>query len=244
MRLDRFALAAAITCALLPVPCRGQAFVAPLVVERSPTPITIANAGAEPMRVAVQIADFDQDGAGVTTFRDVGQSSHSCGERMRVTTPPTQIAARSEIRLLVTVEAGERPCWGAVLVRLSHGLAAGARIGVKVYSSPAGAPRSAEVARIAFERDSVRAVVVNTGPTPLRPRGRIELRSPAGAVLATFDVAAFGLHPGIRRTVSVPAGSLPAGRYVALAVFDVGNPDLIAGEAVVDVPQRPAGGPQ
>lgn len=124
-----------------------------------------------------------------------------------------------------------------MLLHLSTGLAPGARIGVKVYSIPGGAPRSADVAGISIRGDTFRVDVANTGPTPLRPRGRVELRTPGGATVWSGPVPEFGLHPGVRRSLEVRVGTLPpAGPYVVLAVFDIGLPDLIAGEARIDVP--------
>jgi hypothetical protein len=131
------------TYALTARPLGAQAFVSPLVVETSPGIITVANGGAQPLRLLVEAADFDQDAGGRVLFGPLGRSRHTCGERLRVSEAPTQVSASSEIRLSVTVAAGADACWGAVLIQLSTGLAPGARVGVQVYAIPAGAARSA-----------------------------------------------------------------------------------------------------
>lgn len=223
--------------ALTARPLCAQAYVSPLVVEASPGIITVANGGAQPLRLLVEAADFDQDAGGRVLFGPLGRSRHSCGERLRVSEAPTQAPARSEIRLSVTVAAGSDPCWGAVLIQLSTGLAPGARVGVQVYAIPAGAARSARVTAIDLVGDTLRAELANDGPTPLRPHGRIEVRTPQGETVATQAVPAFGLHPGVRRTVAVPLSPRPAaGPYVVLAVFDIGLPDYVAGEARIELP--------
>jgi hypothetical protein len=225
---------------LSPIAASAQAFVSPLVVESPPAAITVANSGTDPLRLSVSLGDFDQDSAGLSSFTAVGHSPHSCGSRLRVSEAPTQIAPRSEIRLSVTLAPGDT-CWGAVLVHVSTGLTPGARIAVKVYSIPSGAVRSADVAGIAVRRDSLRVEIVNTGPTPMRPRGRIELRTADGTAVWSSRIQEFGLHPGVRRSLDVPiVPRVPAGRYVALAVFDIGLPDLIAGEARVELKPSPS----
>jgi hypothetical protein len=233
--LHPFALALAFST----TPAAGQAIVSPLVVESSPSVITVANTGTQPLRLVVEPMDFDQDAAGRTRFGAPGTSAHSCAGRLRVGEAPTQVPARGEVRISVVVEPGERPCWGAVMVRVSTGYAAAGRIGVKVYSAPPGAARGAEVSSIRLAGDSIHAELANTGPTPLRPRGRIEVRTLQGATVSSHDIEAFGVHPGIRRSVAIALDPrIPAGPHVVLAIFDIGAADLVAGEARIEVPAR------
>jgi hypothetical protein len=224
---------------ILSAPAAGQAVVSPLVVESSPSAITIANTGMQPLRLLMEPMDFDQDAAGRTRFGAVGTSAHSCGARLRVAEAPTQIPARGEVRIAVSVEPGGRPCWGAVMLRISTGFAAAGRIGVKVYSLPSGAARTAEVSSIRLARDSIHVEIHNTGPIPVRPRGRLEVRTRQGITVASREIEAFGIHPGIRRSVALPLDvRVPAGPHVVLAIFDIGAPDLLAGEARIEVPTR------
>jgi hypothetical protein len=220
-------------------PAAGQAVVSPLVVESSPSAITIANTGMQPLRLLMEPMDFDQDANGRTRFGAVGSSAHSCGDRLRLGEAPTQIPARGEVRIPVSVEPDGGPCWGAVMVRISTGFAAAGRIGVKVYSLPAGAARTAEVSSVRLARDSIHVEIINTGPTPVRPRGRVEVRTLQGTTVATREIEAFGIHPGIRRSVALPLDPrVPAGPHVVLAIFDIGARDLLAGEVRIDVPTR------
>jgi hypothetical protein len=59
----------------------AQAFVSPLVIESRPATITVANSGTEPLRLAVTLGDFDQDGAGRSVFTAVGHSPHRGNRR-------------------------------------------------------------------------------------------------------------------------------------------------------------------
>jgi hypothetical protein len=236
--------AAALALPALAAASAAQAYVSPLVVETSPATITIANTGTQPLRLKLEQADFDQDAAGRTIFGAVGSSAHTCSGRLRVGQVPTQIPARGEVQLAVAVDAGAQACWGAVVIQFSTGFAAAGRIGVKVYAVHPGAERSADVTSIRLTAGTLQAEIFNTGSTPLRPHGRIEVRTPQGAVVSTMAVEAFGLHPGVRRWATVPLEKhLAPGRYVVLALFDIGARDLIAGEARIDVP-GPGGSPR
>ena len=77
----------------------------------------------------------------------------------------------------------------------------------------------------------------NTGDTYLRLQGRIEVRTPDGALVESVQLDPVPSFPQQLSEIVAPLGQrLGTGTYVATAVLDYGTPDLIAGQATVQVP--------
>jgi len=116
------------------------------------------------------------------------------------------------------------------------------RFGVKVYETVPGTEvLSGEIQRVRKLDDallSFEIAFVNSGNVQLKPRGQVEITDQTGDIIQTLSVDEFYVLPGAVRYENVvgQANSLPPGRYVALAVLDIGNPDyLVAGQLVFEV---------
>ena len=235
-----FAVAIAAAAAVHSGALSAQISVSPLVLEEVPGAFRIGNDGTAPVRIVVELLDFEQSPDGAQQYLPQGQGSHTCGTRTRVADPPTVVSAQSQIRLGLEVAPGAL-CWGAVRIGFTTGAGAPRHwvIG-KYYAVPAGGTRSAEITAITAEtregRAGLRLSVRSNGTDPVRPRGRVELRSEEGAVVATIAVDKFGVHPGSERYhwVALPEGVRP-GEYIAFTVLDIGAPDPIAAQAIVSV---------
>lgn len=198
--------------------------------------ITIANSGASALRLEASVADFEQYGDGSHRILSPRQSPNSCGSRLHVGTVPTQVGPGKEERIAVRVEAGAEACWSALLLRVSDGGGRGGTFIVKLYGIPTGAAPEAEVVGLSVTPAEMSLEIRNGGDVPIRPRGRVEIRSLEGEVVAVQEIPAFGVHPGVLRVLRMPLSlSLKPGRYVALAVLDVGGADLLAGQTILAV---------
>jgi hypothetical protein len=214
----------------------AQVTVSPIVSERPSETITIANSGASAIRLEASVGDFEQYGDGSHRILARGQSPNSCGARLHVGTVPTQVGPEREERIAVRVDPGAEACWSAILLRVTDGGGRGGTFIIKLYGLPAGALPEAEVAGLSVSPTEMRLEVHNRGNVPIRPRGRLEFRAMDGAVVAAQEIPAFGVHPGVQRVLRLPVSvALKPGRYVALAILDVGGADLLAGQTTVSV---------
>jgi hypothetical protein len=216
---------------------RGLA-VTPLLLDQLPGVMTIENGETVPARLRAWLADFEQDADGSNRFLPLGSTGSTCGGRARLDTVPAVVAPGGSVRVRVDVTPGPL-CWGVVMVEASKDARPGNRVAVKFYHVPAGLTRDAAIVALTGDESrgrAVRMVVRSRGSAPVRPFGRMEFRDEAGRIVATSEVPDFGLHPGAERHVRVPVpDSLPAGRYVVLAVLDAGAADFFAAQAVLEL---------
>lgn len=116
------------------------------------------------------------------------------------------------------------------------------RFGVKVYETVPGTEvLTGEVTRLQKIDDDPLSFEIsfkNTGNVQLRPKGRIEITGSTGKIVQTLSVVEFFVLPGAVRQVKVVGQEkrVSSGRYFALAVLDIGNPEyLVAGQLVFAV---------
>lgn len=156
-----------------------------------------------------------------------------------------------EVTFSIQVPQGaEGTYWGMIFVegsprleeRVGATVLAIERFGVKVYETVPGTEvLSGEVRHVRKVNDdplSFDVTFVNTGNVQLRPRGQVEITDRTGDIIQTLGVDEFYVLPGAVRYENVVGqeNSLPPGRYFALAVLDIGNPDyLVAGQLVFEV---------
>lgn len=234
----RFSLCLAVSLALAlgARSASAQVTVSPIVSERPNETITIANSGSSALRLEATVGDFEQYGDGSHRILSPGESPHSCGGRLHVGSVPTQVGPEREVRIAVRVDPGAEACWSAILLRVSDGAGRGGMFVIKLYGIPAGATPEAEVTGLSVTPAEMRLEVRNAGNVPVRPRGRLEFRTVDGVVVAAQEIPAFGVHPGVQRVLRLPvSAALKPGRYVALAILDVGVADLLAGQTTLSV---------
>lgn len=238
--------AAAVTAA----PVAAQFSASPAMVwldggEAGSARITVRNEGQETSQFRVYTADFDQTADGDNEFFGAGTQPGSCGSRLRVSPDVTVLDADQTQELRMEVDGAADPCWAVVFVQGSvpgeSGIRVAQRIGVKVYvgdRSPAalngevaavGATPGADGVDVEFE-------FRNASASPVRPSGRVELRSLEGEPVAQLEIDPFSVLPGHTRRIQahVPA-TLPEGRYVAVPVIDFGGEFLAGGQSLFRV---------
>jgi len=116
------------------------------------------------------------------------------------------------------------------------------RFGVKIYETVPGTEvlsgEIKQVRKIGNDPLSFEILFENTGNVQLRPSGRVDIAGRTGDLVKALPVEKFYVLPGASRQVEVidQGDSLSPGRYLALAVLDIGNPEyLLAGQLVFEV---------
>lgn len=97
-------------------------------------------------------------------------------------------------------------------------------------------PDSARVVAVDTARQEVLIGFANSGSRHLIARGSLELRRPDNSVAAKIALPSIYTLPGTTQHVTVPLPNVPAGRYVALAIFDFGGDELAAAQVEFDAP--------
>lgn len=220
----------------------AQAAVSPLVLEEVPGSFRLYNSGAAPLRLQVEVLDFEQDGDGSNRYMERGSSVHSCGDRISVGDAPTFLSAHSTVRIPVEIAPGDL-CWASV----RFGFAAGAApfrhfVATKVYFIPPGLSREAAIVSLAQESRGGQPGLVlslrSSGGAPLRPEGRVEFRAVGGSDSTpplSVELGDFGVHPSTDRHLWFPQpADLPSGQYVVLVILDIGRPDPVAAQSLLE----------
>ncbi len=116
------------------------------------------------------------------------------------------------------------------------------RFGVKIYETVPGTEvlsgEIKQVGKIGNHPLSFEILFENTGNVQLRPSGRVDITGRTGDVVKILPMEKFYVLPGASRQVEVidQGDSLSPGRYLALAVLDIGNPEyLLASQLVFEV---------
>jgi hypothetical protein len=78
--------------------------------------------------------------------------------------------------------------------------------------------------------------VRNTGTAQIRATGQVEVRRPDNSLAATVSIDEAPVLPGSQRRIAVAIPTLPAGRYIALAVIGFGGQDDLAAQAELTLP--------
>lgn len=226
-----------IATAVLTRGASAQLSVSPLVLPANGGEVTVTNDHPFPIRVGLMLADFEQNGDGGNTVSPLGSGPNSCHGRVTAEPLFTQLSAREQRVVRVTIRPDTLPCWTMLIVEGSRTSAPGGSIGVKAYDHGSITVAAAEVTGVETTAEGRLAIVLrNFGTRPLRVNGLVEIRDSSGAVVATIPVPEFGAHPGVFRRLELALPrALPRGRYVVLAVLDAGLPELIAGQRLMDL---------
>ena len=208
--------------------------------------VTVENQGSETLEVRIYPSDYDRAPSGDHRYVRFGEHERSCSGRLE--TFPDQLALgpgeRGEIR--IRMQPGSAVCWGIVFVEkrtvAPTGLTMAQRIGVKVLAEPDGLPREGRVLGVAADTTSEPAALVafeNQGQAVLDITGEVEVRDMTGEVVGVAEAEPFQVLPGRQRRVRVPLDgvALGPGRYVLVAILDLGAEYLAGGQALLEVPQ-------
>jgi hypothetical protein len=232
-------------------PVHGQHFSAwPAVVRLTVAPdtsvvavIQVRNDGTADLPLRFHAGDFEQDEVGDHQFLAPGEHPRSCHSRMRIF-PSGAVLSPGQIQeVRVQVGAPDQACWSFVYAEAVTGalggISVGQRIGVKLFASRPEVPVLGEVASIQGASSSGGPEITlqfrNTGESPLRASGTVDIRSLTGDVLHTAEVRPFTVLPGaVRKLVVDIPGLLPAGRYLTVALVDFGGEYISGGQAQFD----------
>lgn len=232
----------------LPPTATAQFSVRPAVLEFGQSgerSVIVRNESGETVVFRVYPGDFDQSAAGVHRFLPFGDGPESCEGRLDVFPDRLAVDPGADAAVRIRLEPGARPCWSVVFVehrpeRVEGMARAIERVAVQILSSGLDPTREASVRDVSVSSDPdgtpvVRYTIENRGNAPIRPRGRLEIRSLEGDVVASVRLEPFGVLPGRSRARRVPLPSgLPGGRLLAVPILDFGADHLVGGQGLFD----------
>jgi hypothetical protein len=246
-------------------PVRAQFSATPVIVQLTPaadsaatTIVQVRNEGKQDQQFRFYTGDFDQDAAGEHQFFASGKHERSCAARMTVFPDGATLHGGESQSIRVRMTSGDRTCWSVLFVEsmppVERGVRASQRIAVKVYGVRAGLAPAGDVTDVAATvasalpgasaADTTRAAAPlqvevefsNTADAPLRPFGRVEVRTFDGKVVTKEDVEPFSVLPGHKRRILVPINTtLPRGEYLAVPVLEFGADFLAGGQAAFEI---------
>lgn len=252
--------------ALGAVPAHAQISVSPIDFSLHPTgprvsSFTVTNDTHDPQQLTFVANDWDRDVTGANRFYALGTLPSSCKSRIVVFPQSVRLAADGSQTIRVSLadaDTASAPCWTVVFAQTAPAptgngskVAFVVRIGVKVYVTPSDAVLDAAIDSMDVQPHLVDAksgtldprirdvvtVLRNIGTAQLHVHGSVEFRTIDNRTVATDTVSDTPVLPGALRAIRVPVPTtLPAGKYVALAILSFGGSDDVAAQAEVTVP--------
>jgi hypothetical protein len=218
--------------------------------------IAIRNTGDEPAIVTVYQADYSFAADGSNSYGTPGRLPRSNASWVRLAQDQYTIAPKSvaNVQYEVKVPAQESlrgTYWSLVMVEplsareggvpaakkgeVAVGLAQVVRYAVQMVTEVGdGAARELEISAPELVRDGARRVlridVANRGEQLLKPALVLELNAVDGGPSRKFTADKRRVYPGTSVRYQIDLGTLPPGRYRALAAADAGGDDLYGGE--------------
>jgi hypothetical protein len=244
-------LALGVALSVLPsTPASGQISARPVTLDfpagaAAERTVTVRNEGDTPKEFRFYPGDFDRSRKGGFQFLEPGEHPRSCADRLRIQPDGVSVQPGETAEIQVWMEPGERTCWSMVFAEVGgatrRGISVNQRIGIKVFGLGDGAERDGTVRSVAVagtpQSPVVRVEFENTGETPLRVTGTLEIRSLQGGAVRETDVEPFSVLPGRRLQVEVPVPpQLDPGSYLAIPILDYGAEALAGGQARFRLP--------
>jgi P pilus assembly chaperone PapD len=243
--------------------------VAPLRVElaagpgsTTTQPITLTNAGKDPMRVRATLTDWDLSRDGAPQFEgSIKGGPFSATSWIRIAPPEMVIepGMQMAVRFSLAVPAGVQPGGYRTGVLFEFGPAGGdpaararevqfkSRIATLIYVNIGQPPMAAEMTdlrqRTAGGALQIVATLKNTGRRSVRTKGTLIIYGTDGKVVREMPVPDVPLLPESERDVAIAAVdparnlTLAPGDYRVEVKLDVGLPAVIVGETTLKVPR-------
>jgi P pilus assembly chaperone PapD len=255
---------AALFLSLTSAPAAAQLTVSPSELQLTPgvmaaAAFSVRNEDQAPVQASLYLNDWERDETGANLFDTLGSKAGSCGNRVEVFPMNVRIAPGMNQPIRVSLKPTDTlktPCWTIVFVETTPRPGRGTiqiayvtRMGIKVYVVPTTATLDAEISGFTTEKAQPRAgadidttknelavYVRSTGTVQIRAAGQVEIRRPDNSLAATVPVDETPILPGSQRRIGVTIPTLPAGRYIALAVIGFGGQDDLAAQAELIVP--------
>lgn len=261
--------AAAVLLTAWPATAQISVEVSPLRIElaagpgsTTTQPITLVNAGKDPVRVRATVTDWDLSKDGAPQFEGaVSDGPFSATAWVRVAPPQLVIEAGKDatVRFSMTVPAAAAPGGYRTGVLFEFGPADGdltgrgrevtfkSRIATLIYVDIGQPPMAAELmdlrTRSVGPQTQIVATVKNTSRRHVRTKGSVALYDQAGAKVRDVPIPDVPLLPESEREVAIAVidpekdVALPPGQYRVEVRMDVGLPALLVGETTLTVPK-------
>ena len=217
-----------------------------------PQSFRINNVSDAAVQVTIRLADWDRSLTGENRYYEPGSQPNSCAAALTVFPMTLRIEAGRAEDVNVSVAAANAPCHSLLFVemppppatvRSGANMTYNLRYGIKVYHEPALAPSGEildatvqTVVRDTLRADTLQATFRNTGLVQAIARGHVEVRREDDSVVARVPVADFPVLGGALRRVAVALPRLDTGRYAVILLLDLGTEELLAAQALLDVP--------
>ena len=222
-------------------------------VAPAPQSFRINNVSAGPVQVTIRLADWDRSEAGENRYYAAGSQPGSCRDALTVFPMTLSIPAGQAEDVRVSLPASLTACHSILFVEMppppaqaSRGanITYNLRYGIKVYVEPDVAPAGELVeatlvsgpAAAGARADTLVALFRNTGAVQTMARGHVEIRREDDSIAARLEIEDFPTLGGAQRRVRVPLPSLPAGRYAVIAFLEIGTDELLAAQALLEIP--------
>jgi P pilus assembly chaperone PapD len=225
---------------------RMEVFLQPAPGDRRVGVIKLTNDGDKPVQAQIRLEDWERSEDGTNAWYPQGSRPGSCGKRLDLFPASVALDPGASQSVRVTLDSSavvSSECWAGAVVETVQPRTAGGRAvnylvrtAVKVYVTPPALTAGGEVAAFSLIRargpgaDSLDLVFANTGGRHLVTKGTVEFRRPDNSVAATVEVPMLYTLPGAKSRTRLAVPTLPAGRYVALALLDFGGDELTAAE--------------
>jgi len=247
-----------------PVESQVRAQVAPVkynVTVRPGKPmvrdVLVSNEGDYTAVVRIRLSDWTMDENGAIQLAPPGSTPHSLAGRVQYEPTQFSLGPGESQRVhvtMTTVEEGPATRWGvllsevrpAVFNRRGFGPRAIAELGTTIYlSRVAVAPVFADVTNMTVtplggDSLAVAVRVRNTGERHFYVAGEMALSDSSGQRIEAGNLGTGVVLPGAEREFTwTCASGLQPGHYMASAVLDTGEPELVIGETWFQWPARP-----
>jgi P pilus assembly chaperone PapD len=209
--------------------------------------IQVHNAGPKSVRVKAQAQDWQMNRKGEVNFARSGSTPGSLSSWLEINPTDFQVepGQSKEIRYTLTIPAGAKTggYHGAIIVEgmpaqpgppSPKRMAVHGRFGVMIYETVGKPDIRAKFTdfQVVPERKQVRFVLTlnNAGTAHFRPKkSKVTIKNSQGQEVAKLDIPDAPVLPGATRDVEFAQElNLSPGQYLAEAVVDVGQKDLLA----------------
>lgn len=209
--------------------------------------LQVRNSGAKPMRVKIQPLDWQMNRQGEVSFARPGSTPGSLAPWLEIN--PTDFRVEpgqtKEVRYTLTVPGGTRAGGYRAAIAVEgmpaqpgvpepKKMAVHGRFAVMVYETVGTPDLRARFTdfQVQPERKQVKfaLTLTNAGTAHFRPKkSKVTIKNSQGQEVARVDIPDGPVLPGATRELTFAQDlNLPPGQYLAEAVLDVGQRDLLA----------------
>ena len=234
--------------------------VSPIRVEQIGKPgdrgtdmVSVTNGGSDPTRLKVSVMDWTLTKEGTPTFQKPGGAPYSCASWIKVNPIDFRISPGQtrEVRYTVTIPEGtpEGGYRAAIVFETVPDVVPGEKIRrvfirgriATILYTVVGKPAAqghANSLKVEIKKDGADFTLTlqNTGKVHYRTKGIITANDSNGQKVFDVQIPDDPVLPQSERHVKIHYDKpIPKGKYTAMAVVDIGVPELIGAEATFTV---------